>query len=69
MLPACVVVGFGVNAAGALGISQVMLSIALLFPMIALVMFTPRRDFMGSFTNRKLTSFMAIIVTVVVLLG
>jgi manganese transport protein len=48
-------------------ISQVVLSIALPFPMIALVMFTRRRDIMGSFTNGKLTNFLAIAGTVTVL--
>ena len=44
MLPAFVVVGLGANATNALVISQVVLSIALPLPMIALVMFTRRRD-------------------------
>jgi len=67
MLPAFVVVGLGANATNALVISQVILSIALPFPMIALVMFTGRRDLMGSFTNSSLTSLVAIAGTVVVL--
>jgi manganese transport protein len=67
MLPAFVVVALGANATNALVISQVVLSIALPFPMIALVMFTRRRDIMGSFTNGKLTNFLAIAGTVTVL--
>ena len=44
MIPAFVVVGLGVNATQALVVSQVILSIALPVPMIALVLFTaPRR--------------------------
>src|ERR1700738_3854998 len=68
MLPAFVVVGLGANATNALVISQVVLSIALPLPMIALVMFTPRRDIMGAFANGRLTHAAAIAGTAVVLL-
>jgi manganese transport protein len=67
MLPAFVVVGLGANATNALVISQVVLSIALPLPMIALLMFTRRRDIMGRFANNRLTHFAAIVGTVVVL--
>jgi manganese transport protein len=67
MLPAFVVVGLGANATNALVISQVVLSIALPLPMIALLMFTRRRDIMGHFANSRLTSFAAIVGTVLVL--
>ena len=48
MVPAFVVVGLGANATNALVISQVVLSIALPLPMIALLMFTRRRRHHGS---------------------
>ncbi len=67
MAPAFVVVALGVNATKALVISQVVLSIALPLPMIALLMFTHRRDIMGSFANGKLTNLAAMIGTLVVL--
>jgi manganese transport protein len=67
MLPAFVVVGLGANATNALVISQVVLSIALPLPMIALLMFTRRRDIMGRFANNRLTHFAAIVGTVIVL--
>jgi len=67
MLPAFVVVGLGVNATNALVISQVVLSIALPLPMIALLIFTGRRDIMGAFTNGRLTRVAALAATVVVL--
>ena len=51
MMPAFVVVAIGVNATHALVLSQVVLSIALPLPMIALLMFTGRRDIMGAFAN------------------
>jgi manganese transport protein len=68
MLPAFVVVGLGANATNALVISQVVLSIALPLPMMALIMFTRRRDIMGRFVNSKLTTSVAVAGTVVVLL-
>jgi manganese transport protein len=67
MLPAFVVVGLGANATNALVISQVVLSIALPLPMIALVMFTRRRDIMGGFANGRVTNVVAISGTIVVL--
>ncbi len=67
MIPAFVVVALGVNATTALVVSQVILSIALPVPMIALVLFTRRRDIMGSFANTRLTNVVAIAGTVVVL--
>jgi manganese transport protein len=67
MIPAFVVVAMGVNATHALVISQVMLSIALPLPMIALLMFTRRKDLMGEFVNGALTHAAAIIGAAVVL--
>jgi manganese transport protein len=67
MIPAFVVVGLGVNATNALVISQVVLSLALPLPMIALVSFTRRSDIMGGFANRTLTNLAAYVGTAVVL--
>jgi manganese transport protein len=67
MIPAFVVVGLGTNATNALVISQVVLSIALPLPMIALLIFTRRSDIMGQFTNGRLTNIAAIAGTAVVL--
>lgn len=67
MLPAFFVVGLGVNTTAALVISQVVLSITLPLPMIALLMFTRRPDLMGRFANGKLTQAAAAIGAVVVL--
>jgi manganese transport protein len=61
MVPAFVVVALGVNATNALVISQVVLSIALPLPMIALLMFTRRTEIMGSFANSRLTNVTALI--------
>ena len=65
-VPAFVVVGLGVNATNALVISQVVLSLALPLPMIALLIFT-RSDLMGQFRNSRITNILALIGTVLVL--
>jgi len=67
MVPALVVVWLGVNATEALVISQVVLSLILPVPVIALIMFTRRRDIMGEFANSRLTDIAAIAGTVIVL--
>jgi manganese transport protein len=67
MVPAFVVVAMGVNATNALVVSQVVLSIALPLPMIALVMFTRRRDIMGAFVNKPLTNIVAVVGTLIIL--
>jgi len=67
-VPAFVVVGYGVNATQALVVSQVLLSIALPLPMIALLIFTGRADIMGRFVNSRLTHVTAVVATVIVLL-
>jgi manganese transport protein len=68
MLPAFVVVAIGVGATQALVISQVVLSFTLPIPMIALVVFTRRRDIMGEFANSRATDIAAIAGAAVVLL-
>ena len=68
MAPAFVVVALGVNATDALVASQVVLSIALPLPMIALLLFTGRADIMGRFANRRLTAVAALVGTALVLL-
>lgn len=60
MLPAFVVVAMGVNVTTALVASQVILSIALPVPMIALVIFTRRADIMGEFANSRGIDLLAI---------
>lgn len=67
MLPAFVVVAMGVNPTQALVISQVVLSIALPVPMIALIIFTSRRDVMGSYAMRPGTKWLAFVGATIVL--
>ena len=61
MLPAFGVIALGVDATRALVLSQVVLSIALPLPMIALLMFTRRADIMGPFVNSRRTQGLALI--------
>ncbi|MBN3855026.1 divalent metal cation transporter [Paraburkholderia sp. Ac-20340] len=67
MIPAFVVIALGMNATQALVYSQVVLSFALPVPMIALIVFTSRRDIMGEFANRRVVRFAALAGTIVVL--
>jgi len=67
MVPALIVVALGVNSTNALVISQVVLSLVLPVPMIALVAFTRREDIMGAYRNSRLTDAMAILGTIIIL--
>jgi len=67
MAPAFIVVALGANATDALVLSQVVLSLALPLPMIALLIFTGRRDIMGAFANSRFTAALAIAGTAIVL--
>jgi manganese transport protein len=68
MIPAFVVVAVGANATESLVISQVVLSFAVPLPMISLLIFTSRRDIMGQFVNSRVTSVVAVVGTIIVLL-
>jgi manganese transport protein len=59
MVPALIVVALGANATTTLVLSQVVLSIALPLPMIALVMFTGRSAIMGPFASTAATRVVA----------
>jgi manganese transport protein len=59
MAPALVVVALGVDATHALVLSQVVLSLVLPIPMIALLLLTRRKDVMGQFVNKPVTQIAA----------
>ncbi len=61
MIPAFAVVALGVNSTDALVASQVILSIALPVPMIALIVFVGRRDLMGAHVTGPVLRTLAII--------
>ncbi|PTX04963.1 Nramp family divalent metal transporter [Pararhodobacter aggregans] len=67
MAPAFVVVAMGVNPTEALVLSQVVLSIALPVPMVALVIFTARPELMGEHVTGPLVRGLAILGAGVVL--
>jgi manganese transport protein len=58
--PSFIVVAAGIDMTNALVLSQVVLSLALPIPMVALVKFTARRDVMGEFANSRLTNVLAV---------
>lgn len=67
MVPAFAVVAAGVNATEALVMSQVVLSIALPVPMLALLYFSARRDIMGVFRINLILRILAIFAAFTVL--
>jgi len=67
MVPAFAVVAAGVNATSALVISQVVLSLTLPVPMLALILFTSRRDVMAGFANARATAVAASLAAALVL--
>jgi manganese transport protein len=66
MVPAFIVVALGVDATDALVVSQVVLSIALPFPLVALVLFTRDKKLMGPFANSNLMQIGALIGTLAI---
>jgi manganese transport protein len=67
MVPSFVVVALGVDAIQVLILSQVVLSLILPIPMIALLILRRSRDVMGSYANGRLTMATAIAAAAVVL--
>ena len=67
MVPAFAVVAWGVNTTQALVVSQVILSIALPVPMIALIIFTSRRDIMGPYATGPVIRTLALVGAMAVL--
>lgn len=67
MVPAFGVVAMGYNATNALVMSQVVLSIALPVPMIALIIFTSQRKVMGTYVAGPVLRLMSIAAAVAVL--
>jgi manganese transport protein len=67
MLPAFVVIAFGVDPTRTLVISQVVLSFGIPFALIPLVVFTARRDVMGPLVNRRITTLAASAIAAVII--
>jgi manganese transport protein len=67
MLPALVVLGLGLDPSRSLVISQVVLSFGIPFALVPLVLLTRRRDVMGTFVNRRLTTGVASVVAALII--
>jgi manganese transport protein len=66
MIPAIAIVVMGVDVTKTLVMSQVVLSLVLPIPLVALVYFTSRRSVMGAFANRRITIVVAVAATVLI---
>jgi len=67
MAPALIIIALGVNPMYALIMSQVVLSFALPFAIVPMLMITSRKDLMGSFVNRRSTKIAGWIITSLIL--
>jgi manganese transport protein len=66
MVPAIVVIGLGLDPTRTLVLSQVVLSFGLPFALVPLVLFTARPDLMGILVNRRATTAVAWLVTLLI---
>ncbi len=64
--PLVIIASGGVNATYALVLSQVVLSFGIAFALVPLVMFTSKRDIMGSLVNHRITTVLGWFVVVIV---
>jgi manganese transport protein len=66
MLPAFVVIALSVNASEALVYSQIVLSFGIPFALVPLALITADRRLLREHTNRKTTTYLMVLVTVVI---
>jgi len=62
MVPALIVIALALDPTATLVLSQVVLSFGIPFALVPLIVFTSRRDLMGTLVNHRLTSVVAWIV-------
>jgi len=67
MLPAITIIAIGFDPTQVLVVSQVALSFVLPIPVISLLLLTRRRDLMGALVNRRSTTVLASLCTVIIL--
>ncbi len=67
MLPSLLVIFIGLDPTRTLVISQVVLSFGLPFAIIPLIMFTSRRDIMGTLVNHRITTMAASLAAVLII--
>ncbi len=68
MIPSLAVIGLGLDPTKTLVVSQVVLSFGLPFALVPLVMFTRRRDLMGSLVNHRFTTLVGGIVAALIVI-
>ncbi len=68
ILPSLLVIAIGLDPTRTLVISQVALSLGLPFAVIPLVIFTHRKDIMGVLVNKKITTLLASLAAIVIVL-
>jgi manganese transport protein len=66
MMPALIVIGLAVNTTQALIYSQIVVSFGIPFALIPLLLITRSRDTMTDMVNRRLTSTLMLLITVVI---
>jgi manganese transport protein len=66
MFPALLILAIGVDPTWALVVSQVVLSFGIPFALVPLVLLTRRADIMGELVNRRWTTVVAVVVTVLI---
>jgi manganese transport protein len=62
MAPALLVLAIGASPSHALVLSQVFLSFGIPFALVPLVLFTRNRELMGGLVNRRVTSWLAVVI-------
>jgi manganese transport protein len=67
MIPAVLVIAWGLDPLKTLVLSQAVLSFCLPFAMIPLLILTRRKDLMGTHANRPITNYLAVFASVVIL--
>ena len=67
MLPTVIIVAMGVDPTRTLVISQVVLSIVLPFPIIALIYFTQKKEFMDVLTNKRITTIASALFAIIIM--
>jgi manganese transport protein len=68
MVPSFIVVAMGVNPTEALILTQVILSLVLPVPLVALTAFTANREIMGGLVNRRVVTLVAIVAAAMVIM-
>ena len=66
MVPALIVIAIGLDPTSTLVLSQVVLSFAIPFALIPLVLFTRNRDLMGPLVNSRLTTIVNLAVAALI---